>query len=194
MTPREVWATVTPEEPAAAAAPATPFPERLRAFALVTLQLALVLVIVYRFEIAAPNHFFPVLCVAAGGFAVHAWLPPRFRAAFFGLLSLGGILFFLGWANGATLIAIGGGLIAVCYLPVPLALRVALVVLAAFFLSVLRLDYDRPFWAVLGSMFMFRLIVYLYELRRATERPPLDLTVAYFFPLPNVSFLVFPIL
>src|SRR5437588_5028496 len=169
MTPREDWATVTPEAPAAS------FPERLRAFALTTLQLALVLVIVSRFEIAAPNHFFPILCVAAGGFLVHAWLPPRFRAAFFGLLSLGGILFFLGWSNGATLIAVGGGLIAVCYLPVPLALRVALIVLVALVLSVLRLDYDQPFWAVLGSMFMFRLIVYLYELRRATRRPPLDL-------------------
>src|SRR4051794_34511011 len=169
MTPHEAWATVTPE------APATSFPERLRAFALVTLQLALVLVIVDRFEIAAPNHFFPVLCVAAGGFLVHAWLPPWFRATFFVLLSLCGVLFFLGWTNGATLIAVGGGLIAVCYLPVPLALRVAIICLAAFFLSALRLDYDRPFWAVLGSMFMFRLIVYLYELRRARERPPLDL-------------------
>src|SRR5947209_10222341 len=175
MASHEGWATLT------AAEPTPPFPDRLRAFALTALQLALVLVIVYRFAIAAPNHFFPVLCVAAGGFLVHAWLPPRFRAAFFALLSLGGILFFLGWPNGATLIAVGGGLIAVCYLPVPLALRVALIVLVALVLSVLRLDYDRPFWAVLGSMFMFRLIVYLYELRRAS-RPPLDLTVAYFFP------------
>src|SRR5438309_1214517 len=132
-------------EPSTAETARAPFPERLRAFALVTLQLALVLVIVYRFEIAAPNHFFPVLCVAAGGFLVHAWLPPRFRAAFFALLSLGGVLVFLGWANGATLIAVGGGLIAVCYLPVPLALRVAIICLVAFFLSVLRLDYDRPF-------------------------------------------------
>ena len=81
MAPREGWATVTPEEPPVVETPATPFPDRLRAFALTALQLALVLVIVYRFEIAAPNHFFPVLCVAAGGFLVHAWLPPRFRAA-----------------------------------------------------------------------------------------------------------------
>src|SRR5205823_4198064 len=79
-------------------------------------------------------------------------------------------------------------------LPVPFALRVAAVGLAAFVLSLLRIEFDQPFWPVLGSMFLFRLILYLYELRRATARPPLLLTLAYFFPLPNVCFLFFPIL
>ena len=58
----------------------------------------------------------------------------------------------------------------------------------------MRLDLDRPFWPVLGSMFMFRLIIYLYELRREAARPPLAVTVAYFFPFQNVCFLFFPIL
>src|SRR2546421_8283353 len=75
-----------------------------------------------------------------------------------------------------------------------MALRVAAVALAGLGLAVLRGESDRPFWPVLGSMFMFRLIIYLYELRRTAARPPLALTLAYFFPLPNVSFLFFPIL
>jgi hypothetical protein len=181
-------------ETARAPAPSRGQPGRAVGFLLVALQLALVLAAVRLFDIAAQNHFVPVLCIAVGGFLVHAWLPARFRAAFFGLLSLGGILFVLGWPHGAWLIGIGGGLIAVCYLPIPLTLRVTLIALAALALSMLRLEHDWPFWPVLGSMFMFRLIVYLFELRRAASRPPLDLTVAYFFPLPNVSFLFFPIL
>jgi hypothetical protein len=51
-----------------------------------------------------------------------------------------------------------------------------------------------PFWLVLGSMFMFRIIVYLYDLRHEQRRPPLPLTVAYFFPLPNLCFSLFPVI
>jgi hypothetical protein len=176
--------------PTSPAAPAN----RLGGFALVGLQLALILLFVYRFEIAARNHFFPVLCLAAGGFLVHAGLPARFRLGFFCLLSLGGLLFFLGWPNGAWVLTLGGGLIAVCYLPLPWGLRVAGLCLAAFALTLARMDHNEPFWPVLASMFLFRLILYAHELRRRAGRPPLALTLAYFFPLPNVCFLFFPIL
>lgn len=149
--------------------PPASFRDRLRSFAAVGLQLALILLVVHRFDVGAQLHFFPVLCIAVGGFVVHAWLPARFRAWFFCLLSLGGLLFFLGWPNGAWVIGIGGGLIALCHLPIPLAPRVLLIVAAALALTLARMvEVNEPFWPVLGSMFMFRLIIYLYELRRAS--------------------------
>jgi hypothetical protein len=144
--------------------------------------------------VAERNHFFPVLCLAAAGYVVHAWLSPRLRAPFFGLLSLGCILFVLGWPDGFLVIGIGGTLIGACHLPLPFAVRVGIVALTGLVLALLRLEVDGAFWPVLGSMFMFRLIVYLFELRHAAESPPLALRVAYFFPLPNVSFLFFPVL
>jgi D-alanyl-lipoteichoic acid acyltransferase DltB (MBOAT superfamily) len=49
-------------------------------------------------------------------------------------------------------------------------------------------------WPVLGSMFMFRLIVYMYDVRHQKDKPSLARTLAYFFCLPNVSFLLFPVL
>src|SRR5690348_11791895 len=55
-------------------------------FALVGLQLALILLVVCNYEVGSRIHFFPVLCVAVGGFLVHACLPPRFRLGFFCLL------------------------------------------------------------------------------------------------------------
>ncbi|HEY1377724.1 MAG TPA: hypothetical protein VGF55_13075 [Gemmataceae bacterium] len=164
------------------------------AFLLVAAQLTLALVVVHQFELARKNHLFPILCVAAGGFLVHLCLPPRARLPFFVLLSLGGILFYLGWPNGAWLIGLGGALVAVARLPVPLALRAALAALAAVALTVARAGSEAPFWPVLGSMFMFRLVIYLFDQRRAAGRPPLALTLAYFFPLPNVGFPFFPIL
>ena len=177
-------------EPSATAAPRRP---AFWGFALVALQLALILLIVYTYEVGSRLHFFPVLCVAAGGFVVHAALPPRFRLAFFCLLSLATVVFVLGGPDGGLVIGIGAGLIAACYLPIPFRIRVGLVLFAGLALTVLRLDLTRPFWPVLGSMFMFRLIVFLHELQRAPTSPPLGITVAYFFPLPNVCFLFFPI-
>jgi hypothetical protein len=169
-------------------------PGRVVAYLLVVLQLALILAVVHRFELAERNHLFAILCVATGGFLVHACLPTRLRLPFFIVLSLGGILFYLGWPNGAWVIGVGSGLIAICYLPIHFALRVTLTCLAALALVMARVEHDAPFWPVLGSMFMFRLIIYLFEQRRAKARPPLGLTLAYFFPLPNVSFPFFPIL
>jgi hypothetical protein len=183
-------ATRKPLPPASSAS----FADRLRAFALVALELALILLVVYLFEIETRKHFFALLCLAAGGFAVHAWLPRRLRPGFFVLLSLAGILFVLGWANGISVLGIGGGLIVLCHLPLPLLWRVLLLVVAGAYLAALRIQFPQPFWAVLGSMFMFRLIVYLYEAGRARERPPLAHILAYFFPLPNVCFTLFPVL
>ena len=109
--------------------------KRLHVPFFIVIQLVLILSIVHRFELAARNHLFPILCVAVGGFAVHAFLPARLRLGFFVLLSLGGIMFYLGWPNGAWVIGLGGGLIAVCSLPIPLLLRVAMIGLAALGLT-----------------------------------------------------------
>ena len=108
-------------------------------------------------------------------------------------LSIATVLIVLGWPNGAFVVGIGTGLIAICYVPIPFAVRVLLVVAAGVMLAFWRLDVSRPFWPILGSMFMFRLIVYLHEMRRDQQRPSIALTAAYFFPLQNVCFLFFPI-
>src|SRR5262249_34828026 len=81
-----------------------------------------------------------------------------------------------------------------CYLPVPLVFRVVLLVAAGLFLALARIEHHTaPFWPVLGAMFMFRLIVYLYDTRHE-RRPPLFQSLAYFFPLPNVCFTLFPVI
>ena len=49
------------------------------------------------------------------------------------------------------------------------------------------------FWPILGSLFMFRLIVYLYDVRYAKEPPRLLDFLGYFLLLPNCYFLLFPV-
>jgi hypothetical protein len=70
--------------------------------------------------------------------------------------------------------------------------------LAGKLLSALRVDWlqapwSAVIWPILGSMFMFWLMVYLYDLHH--EKTPFSLarTFAYFFMLPNVCFPLFPV-
>ncbi len=66
-------------------------------------------------------------------------------------------------------------------------------ILAIFRLELIAVPWSSAVWPILGSMFMFRLIVYLYDLRH--DKAPVSpwRTLAYFFLLPNVCFPLFPV-
>jgi D-alanyl-lipoteichoic acid acyltransferase DltB (MBOAT superfamily) len=48
-------------------------------------------------------------------------------------------------------------------------------------------------WPILGSIFMFRLIIYMYDLSHSKEPVNIARTLSYFFLLPNVVFPFFPL-
>jgi len=48
-------------------------------------------------------------------------------------------------------------------------------------------------WVILGSMFMFRLMAYLYDLKHRTAPFSPSRAISYFFLLPNVCFPLFPV-
>jgi D-alanyl-lipoteichoic acid acyltransferase DltB (MBOAT superfamily) len=166
-------------------------------FGLLVAQLALLAVVIRQFQIES-SAFLRIALLAFGGFAVHAVLPFRYRLPFFVGLSFTGIWLIFGAGSGAWLVGIGLLLIGVCHLPVPLLGRVGLLALIAAGLASLRMDWLRApwpqaIWPILGSMFMFRLMVYLYDVSH--ERAPVSAwrTLAYFFLLPNVCFPLFPV-
>jgi hypothetical protein len=164
----------------------------------IAVQLALFLfVIERRFQIESPA-FREVVRWAAGGFLVHAFLPRRHRLPFFALLSVAVILRLLGAAAGAWVVALGLALLGICHLPAPFATRVVLLLLAGAALAAARggaLPSPVPgvVWPVLGAMFMFRMIVYAYDLRHVKEPVSPWARVSYFFLLPNVCFPLFPV-
>ena len=168
--------------------------ERVGKFLLLLMQLVLIAAIVYLFNIEVRRHFFPVLCVMIGGFAIHCWLPMKYRLLFFAGLSMGAVPFLLGMETGAWVLGIGGSLIAICYLPVPMMIRIILLIIAAGVLAWFRASHPQPFWPVVGSMFMFRLVTFVHELRSVKVTPPLASSVAYFFLLPNTCFPLFPVI
>ena len=162
-------------------------------FLAIALQLGLILVVVHLFRIEQDRFFLEMLGLCTGGFLIHTWLPDRFRLPFFCLLSLFSIVLFLGWMPAAFVLGIGAGLIALCQLRVRLLFQVLLTLVAGLILFIWRVESDAGFWVIVGAMFMFRIIVFLYECGQA-ERPPLVQTVAYFFCLPSVCFTLLPVI
>jgi D-alanyl-lipoteichoic acid acyltransferase DltB (MBOAT superfamily) len=161
-------------------------------------QLGIVTIVLRQFQIESAA-FLRLALLAFAGFAVHALLPLRYRLAFFLGLSLVGIAFAVGFVNGVWLVTLGLLLIGVCHLPIAFGLRVVLLVAFGSLFAALRAGWlDAPWsaaiWPVLGSMFMFRLIVYVYDLRHEKTPPTLMRTLTYFFMLPNACFPLFPVI
>ena len=160
-------------------------------------QLVLLTLVVRTFEIES-GAFLRVMMIACGGFVVHHLAPARLRLPVFVLVSLTGIVAVMGPANGAQIVGFGLALIGLAHLPVAFGLRVALVLAAGMVLAALRsgaihAPVSAAIWPIFGAMFMFRMIVYLYDLKsRAAPVGPWR-AMAYFFMLPNVCFPLFPV-
>jgi hypothetical protein len=142
--------------------------------------------------------FFELLLLLIGGFAIHYHLPLRFRLPFFVCVSVVSIGWVLGPLNGAWLIAIGLALIGICHIPLSISVRLALLLIAGTALAIARagwapVPWPAALWPILGSMFMFRLLVYLYDRRFDASPATFSSTLAYFFLPPNLCFPLFPV-
>ena len=165
---------------------------------IVLAQLGIVTIVLRQFQIESAA-FLRLALLAFAGFAVHALLPLRYRLPFFLALSLAGIGLALGVVNGVWLVTLGLALIGMCHLPISFAARVSLLLAVGALLALLRTEWlhapwSAAIWPILGSMFMFRLIVYLYDLRHEKAPPTLVRTLTYFFMLPNACFPLFPVI
>ncbi len=162
-----------------------------------TLQFGLAALLVWAWQLET-RVFVRVFALAALGFPLHHLLPLRYRLPFFVVLSAGSIALVLGILNAVWLLGLGCGFIAIAHLPVPFWLRVTLQFIYAGVLGACRVDLlasgiPGAIWPILGSMFMFRLIIYMYDLR--TKSAPFSLArgLAYFFMIPNVCFTLLPV-
>lgn len=179
--------------------PAMPTRERIGALAFLCIlaQLGVLTLVMRQFQIEG-GAFLRLWVLTVAGFTLHAFLPLRLRPPFFLVLSLAGIVLVLGFANAAWLIGLGLVLIGLCHLPISFGSRIALLLAVAAMLIAQRgqwlpAPWPEAIWPILGSMFMFRLIVYLYDLRHEKVAASAVRTLSYFFMLPNVCFPLFPV-
>jgi alginate O-acetyltransferase complex protein AlgI len=186
----------------AVAAPALEVPlERskpdLGRFAMLVIPLALLLVVfkVYRLEQPA---FFRLACLVFGGFVVSYWLPLRFKEAFFIVLSLAGAYVLLDPVVASLLIA--SGLVLFGIIRSELDFRWKVIVLLGILGGLIygratgHFPIARDFWPVFGALFMFRMIIYLYDVKHQPGPARLKDYLSYFFLLPNYYFLLFPVI
>jgi len=166
----------------------------------ITVEFALIVAAIGLLNIES-SAFALVLAISLGGFLVHHFLPAAWRWCFFAVLSVTSVLAVMGWHHGGVLLGIGTVFIALCHLPIAMWARVGLVLIMACILAALRSQavawspdgIPGTVWPVLGSMFMFRLIVYLYDLHHRAAPFSISRAISYFFMLPNVCFPLFPI-
>ena len=168
------------------------------ALAWVAVQLGIILLLARAFHLESPAFYNIVLPLTAGGFLVHHWLPRVWQPWFLAALSVAGVFLIFGVVGGTWLVGVGLGLIALCHLPIAFRWRIVLILLAAAGLVAMRATWlPTPWpgavWPVLGSMFMFRLAMYLYDLKHRGPSP-LRFVLSYFFLLPNTVFLLFPVI
>lgn len=167
-------------------------------FLSIAVQLGLLVLVVGQFHLENQAFYYNLMLLTFYGFLIHYFLPAHYRLPFFLLLSLVTIGGILGFVNGAWLIGIGLALIGICHLPIPYLARVALLVGVGLVAAAVRVGWVQlsmldVIWPVLASMFMFRLIVYLYDLQHGKAKPTTVSTLSYFFLLPNVVFPFFPV-
>ena len=170
---------------------------RLGNIATIALQFALVLLVIWQFQLESRT-FLHVMALLGAGFVVHALLPLRLRLPFFAALSLATVPVAFGLRDGVFLIALGLVLMGICHLPVPLTARIALLLATGTLFALWRVEWlpapwSVSIWPILGSMFMFRLALYVHALKHDERRPTPARSIAYFFMAPNVCFPLYPV-
>jgi hypothetical protein len=134
-------------------------------------------------------------------FLIHAMIPLRLRLPMMIFSTWAMILLLSGTTAGLMIIGIGLALIGICHLPIAYRWRLVIMLAVVVGLAAAQaelFDSSRFLMAalpVLGAMFMFRLVIYLYDIRH--EKPgsvTVWQRVGYFFLLPAPLFLFFPTL
>ncbi|NND72069.1 MAG: hypothetical protein HKN43_10860 [Rhodothermales bacterium] len=173
----------------------------VRTFLSLLFQLVVVLAVIWFYQIEQMSGLFRLLPLILGGFIINSLIPLRFRPALFLAVSIAGILIVVPPPAGLAIVIIGLGLILICHLPIPMWTRVVLMLGAGASLIVLRLELIDLGWSslstliipIVGSMFMFRMIIYMYDIRHEEKGVSIWSRLSYFFMLPNVCFLLFPV-
>ena len=153
---------MTPESDTSSAPAGLPRPVR---FLLLLAQLVGLAFVVRLWNIES-TLFADLVSLSILGFAVHYWLPQSWRYRFFVGYSVACAFVMLGIKASCGLLLIGLLIYGLLRLPVAWWLRITMVVLFGVALMVARTLVGQPwvtdgFWPLVGSIFMFRTIIYL---------------------------------
>ena len=162
------------------------------------LQLGLLWYIVSLLQIEKDLWLDKFLFLVTGFFLIHAISPSKFKPIVFFFSFVSTIILFLGFGEAINLLLLGLGVLGICHLPTSMTFRRLLLIAVAVFLALARIGYVwSPLSAhgltVFAAIFMFRTILYIYELKYEKTATSIWHRLNYFFMLPNIVFPLFPI-
>ncbi len=171
----------------------------MRKFLTITLQLLGIVYITYSFQLEQSLSLFKLTLFAGIGFVLQLFIPQRYKVYYFSLLGMIAAIFFTGILNGVLIIAYGLIMVSCASLIAQRGLRY--VVVGLLFAILIALFAIKPVWvrehfivfSVLGSMFMFRLSLFLYEKHHNPGNGRFVEDIAYFFMIPNIAITLFPV-
>ena len=169
----------------------------MREFLPVLAHLCLIVAVAWRYRLEG-RAFLIVLETASIALPIHYFLPFRYKKPAFLAVSLLALALIFGPATAAIVTGMGLAFIALARLPISWSYRAGLMLAATCLLGLARAGLlgspvPEVVWPILGSLFMFRMIVYMYELKHAEAPESLTDALAYFFLLPNFCFVHFPV-
>jgi hypothetical protein len=138
---------------------------------------------------------FPLIVVA---FLVHSASPGYYKQWIFISATIIGLVIILSFKETLILLSLILGMIAICNLNISHLLKNILLISVGLVLALTRYGLF-PSWitsqtlVILSSMFMFRMILFLYEIRHQKERVSYLTQVSYFLMPPNIIFPLFPV-
>lgn len=168
-------------------------------FVLFVLRLALVGFLLTLYNIESGTGLNLLVPFIAGGALLHFFLPLRFRPLLFTLVCIVCIVFAIGWISGGLLCAAILFMLGIAHLKINYTLRVLLLLGITAGLTLLRLQIVHAprliiITPLIGSMLMFRFILYMHELKHEKNAPSWTERLSYFFNPVNIGLPLFPVL
>ncbi len=164
----------------------------------VLIPLVLFTIAVELFHIEEGLQLPRLMWIVTAGFIQYPWLPFHLRLPYFFLLNIIALVVLFSFGPGLGALAVGLLLVIVATLPIKYIYRVLLILvisgcLATFKSGIIGGSSLYQMSSIVGGLFMFRLIMYMYEIHHETAAVSFWKRISYFFLLPNLIFWIFPI-
>ncbi len=172
--------------------------KRMTAFFFTLIQLIAILYIVKNFNIEKSSGIWQISLIIIFAFTINSFIPLRYRQFILFSTCTSVIYFAFGFFTGTMLIVAALIIIGICHLPIKFWIRLSIIFIIFISLFILRIEWFYLLRATLispflASIFMFRIIIYLYELKHGMIPSSIWQSLVYFFLFPNICFLFFPI-
>jgi D-alanyl-lipoteichoic acid acyltransferase DltB (MBOAT superfamily) len=168
-------------------------------FLVLAAQLALLQLVFSVYHTMERPAFLNMTAIAFGAFLVHYWLPFRFKEPFWVAVSMV-TGFFLVKPHWIQLLILMVGLTFFLILRSRAPYKWRVVSVAAIFLALIYCCaakvplIPQNFYPLFGAIFMFRIVIYVYDVAHTREPARLLPFLSYFFLLPNYFFALFPVI